>query len=86
MKVSNVHSCLGDQLVMDDYGFYYFKDRSGDTFRWKGENVASMEVEAVISNITKLADAVVYGVEIPGVYESANVKILNIRIRGLYIL
>jgi solute carrier family 27 fatty acid transporter 1/4 len=63
---SSVDVVTGDQLVMDDYGYYYFKDRSGDTFRWKGENVATMEVEAVISNITKLTDAVVYGVEIPG--------------------
>lgn len=57
---------LGDILIMDEFGYFYFRDRTGDTFRWKGENVSTNEVEAVISNIIKLSDAVVYGVEIPG--------------------
>ncbi|KAK3592273.1 hypothetical protein CHS0354_037562 [Potamilus streckersoni] len=56
----------GDVLEMDEYGFMYFRDRTGDTFRWRGENVSTSEVEAVISNVNKLQDAVVYGVEIPG--------------------
>ncbi|CAG0886912.1 unnamed protein product [Darwinula stevensoni] len=57
----------GDMLVMDEYGYLYFKDRTGDTFRWRGENVSTSEVEAVISNIIGLADSVVYGVQVPGV-------------------
>eukprot|EP00106_Octopus_bimaculoides_P018088 XP_014785530.1 PREDICTED: long-chain fatty acid transport protein 4-like [Octopus bimaculoides] len=57
----------GDILSMDAFGYMYFRDRTGDTFRWKGENVSTSEVEAVISNILKLQDVVVYGVEIPGV-------------------
>lgn len=52
--------------MMDEFGYFYFRDRTGDTFRWKGENVSTSEVEAVISNIIKLNDAVVYGVEVPG--------------------
>ncbi|XP_008204870.1 long-chain fatty acid transport protein 4 [Nasonia vitripennis] len=56
----------GDLLVMDEYGYFYFKDRTGDTFRWRGENVATSEVEAVISNVIGLKDAVVYGIEVPG--------------------
>lgn len=55
----------GDILRMDEYGYVYFKDRTGDTFRWKGENVSTMEVEAIISNILKLRDCVVYGVSVP---------------------
>ncbi|GAB6024394.1 hypothetical protein CHUAL_009560 [Chamberlinius hualienensis] len=55
----------GDILVMDNYGYLYFKDRTGDTFRWKGENVSTAQVEAVISNIIGLKDCVVYGVEVP---------------------
>lgn len=54
----------GDILVQDELGYYYFKDRTGDTFRWKGENVATSEVEAVISSVSELKDAVVYGVEV----------------------
>lgn len=56
----------GDLLTMDDYGYVYFKDRTGDTFRWRGENVSTMQVEAIISNILNLKDCVVYGVEVPG--------------------
>ncbi len=57
---------VGDILLMDEYGYFFFKDRTGDTFRWKGENVSTAEVEAVISSIVGLKDAVVYGVEVPG--------------------
>ena len=51
---------------MDKFGYLFFKDRTGDTFRWRGENVSTSEVEATVSNILKLADAVCYGVEVPG--------------------
>ncbi|XP_018407359.1 PREDICTED: long-chain fatty acid transport protein 4-like [Cyphomyrmex costatus] len=56
----------GDILVMDELGYFYFKDRTGDTYRWRGENVATSEVEAVISNVIGLKDATVFGVEVPG--------------------
>ncbi|XP_055624358.1 long-chain fatty acid transport protein 4 [Toxorhynchites rutilus septentrionalis] len=56
----------GDILVADLFGYYYFKDRTGDTFRWRGENVATSEIEGVITNIVGLKDSAVYGVEIPG--------------------
>ncbi|XP_041050500.1 long-chain fatty acid transport protein 4 isoform X1 [Carcharodon carcharias] len=56
----------GDVLVMDDYGYMYFRDRTGDTFRWKGENVSTTEVEGTLSRILGMADVVVYGVEVPG--------------------
>ncbi|KAI5742627.1 hypothetical protein M8J77_009376 [Diaphorina citri] len=56
----------GDLLVMDKWGYLYFKDRTGDTFRWKGENVSTCEVEGVVSNASEYRDCVVYGVEVPG--------------------
>ena len=59
----------------DWFGFYYWVDRIGDTFRWKGENVSTAEVAAAFGgwgdssdNVTMLSlveDANVYGVEIP---------------------
>ncbi|XP_027840257.2 long-chain fatty acid transport protein 4-like [Aphis gossypii] len=55
----------GDLLVADEWGYLYFKDRTGDTFRWKGENVSTAEVEGVVSNIAGYRDCVVYGVEVP---------------------
>ena len=45
----------------------YFVDRMGDTFRWRGENVSTVEVESVISSVLEQVDSVVYGVDIPGV-------------------
>ena len=53
---------------MDKFGYFYFRDRSGDTFRWKGENVSTTEVETIISKTIGLNDTVVYGVEVPGKY------------------
>lgn len=54
--------------MMRDIGFRHmqFVDRLGDTFRWKGENVSTTELENVITNFSLIAQAVVYGVEIPG--------------------
>ncbi|KPJ11958.1 Long-chain fatty acid transport protein 4 [Papilio machaon] len=56
---------IGDILIADELGYLYFRDRTGDTFRWRGENVSTTEVEAAISRIADQRDAVVYGVEIP---------------------
>ncbi|XP_036384569.1 long-chain fatty acid transport protein 4 isoform X2 [Megalops cyprinoides] len=56
----------GDVLIMDKYGYMYFKDRTGDTFRWKGENVSTTEVEGTLSRVLEMKDVVVYGVEVPG--------------------
>ncbi|CAH0726565.1 unnamed protein product, partial [Brenthis ino] len=55
----------GDVLVADELGYLYFRDRTGDTFRWRGENVSTTEVEAAISRVANQRDAVVYGVEVP---------------------
>lgn len=54
----------GDIIVSDVRGNLYFKDRTGDTFRWKGENVSTSEVEAQVSNVAAYRDTVVYGVEV----------------------
>ncbi|XP_062871563.1 long-chain fatty acid transport protein 1a isoform X2 [Trichomycterus rosablanca] len=57
----------GDVLVMDELGYMYFRDRSGDTFRWKGENVSTTEVEGTLSSLLGQTDVAVYGVAVPGV-------------------
>lgn len=66
----------GDILVFNDDGYLFFKDRTGDTFRWKGENVSTAEVEGVISKHADLNDSVVYGVEIPGLEGKAGMAAL----------
>lgn len=63
-KDGDMYFNSGDILVRDILGYFYFKDRTGDTFRWRGENVSTSEVEAVITNILSLKDSVVYGVEV----------------------
>ncbi|MBI1213239.1 MAG: long-chain-acyl-CoA synthetase [Alphaproteobacteria bacterium] len=56
----------GDLLKQDKAGYYYFIDRIGDTFRWKGENVATSEVAEAISIFPGVKEANVYGVKVPG--------------------
>ncbi|XP_048780351.2 long-chain fatty acid transport protein 2-like isoform X1 [Ostrea edulis] len=56
---------FGDLLYLDKDYFMYFKDRVGDTFRWKGENVSTNEVANVLTELPFIQDANVYGVEIP---------------------
>ncbi len=56
----------GDLMRMDASGFFYFVDRIGDTFRWKGENVATSEVAAAIMAFPAITEADVYGVGVPG--------------------
>jgi fatty-acyl-CoA synthase len=56
----------GDLMMRDAEGYFYFVDRIGDTFRWKGENVATLEVAETIAACPGVADVSVYGVTVPG--------------------
>ncbi len=55
----------GDLVRDQGYWHIQFVDRLGDTFRWKGENVATTEVEAAFKHIDDVEQAVVYGVQVP---------------------
>ena len=56
----------GDLMRRDRASYYYFVDRIGDTFRWKGENVATMEVAELLNQAPRVSETAVYGVQIPG--------------------
>ncbi|HET7541748.1 MAG TPA: AMP-binding protein [Polyangiaceae bacterium] len=56
----------GDVLRRDRLGYYYFVDRLGDAFRWKGENVSALEVERVLDSGLGFPGVAVFGVAVPG--------------------
>lgn len=66
----------GDLMRADAGGYFYFVDRIGDTFRWKGENVASGEVTAAITAFSGITEATVYGVRVPGTEGAAGMAAL----------
>ena len=68
----------GDLMRIDARGFWYFVDRVGDTFRWKGENVATAEVAAVLASCAGVRDAAVYGVAVPGADGRAGMAALTV--------
>jgi fatty-acyl-CoA synthase len=70
----------GDLMRMDAAGFFYFIDRVGDTFRWKGENVATSEVAAAITAFPGIREANVYGVRVPSTEGAAGMAAVVINV------
>uniref|UniRef100_A0A3P9B6N7 Long-chain-fatty-acid--CoA ligase n=1 Tax=Maylandia zebra TaxID=106582 RepID=A0A3P9B6N7_9CICH len=65
-KKGDLYFNTGDLLRIDEDNFMYFHDRVGDTFRWKGENVATAEVADILVLTDCVKEANVYGVKVPG--------------------
>jgi fatty-acyl-CoA synthase len=61
----DVYLRTGDLLRRDRASYYYFVDRIGDTFRWKGENVATAEVAELLNGAPGSSETAVYGVQVP---------------------
>ena len=66
----------GDLMKKDELGYFFFIDRIGDTFRWKGENVATSEVSEAITVFPGIKEANVYGVAVDGHDGSAGMATL----------
>ncbi|XP_070764986.1 long-chain fatty acid transport protein 2-like [Enoplosus armatus] len=66
LKKGDLYFNSGDLMRIDNDNFIYFQDRVGDTFRWKGENVATTEVSDILTLSDCLKEANVYGVQVPG--------------------
>ncbi|OLL26996.1 Fatty acid transporter protein [Neolecta irregularis DAH-3] len=67
----------GDALRVDEDGFYYFDDRIGDTFRWKGENVSTAQVSALLGTFPGILEANVYGISLPNHDEDIDLSLLS---------
>ncbi len=69
----------GDLLRRDEDDYFYFVDRIGDTFRWKGENVSTAEVADVLTAAPFVQEATVVGVPVPGHDGQAGLAALVLR-------
>ncbi len=69
----------GDLLRYDADGYFYFVDRIGDTFRWKSENVSTLEVTHALSDFAGLEIVNIYGVSVPGQEGRAGMAALSMK-------
>ena len=75
----DVYLRTGDVLRRDRASYYYFVDRIGDTFRWKGENVSTAEVAELLNGAPGVAETAVYGVRVPGTDGRAGMALVVLR-------
>lgn len=69
----------GDIMLNMGFRHTQFVDRTGDTFRWKGENVSTTEVESLLEDVNEITEAIVYGVEIPNTNGRAGMASLKLK-------
>ena len=68
----------GDLLTRHENNWLSFADRVGDTYRWKSENVSTMEVAAIINKYPEVLDSNVYGVEVQSAEGKARMALMNV--------
>ena len=77
-KKGDIYYRAGDALRRALDGHWFFLDRLGDTFRWKSENVSTAEVALALGEYPGIAEANVYGVQIPGHEGRAGCAAINL--------
>jgi fatty-acyl-CoA synthase len=78
-KDGDVWFNTGDLMRSQGFGHAAFTDRLGDTFRWKGENVATTEVEAAVSTDPQVEECTVFGVEVEGAGGRAGMAAIQLK-------
>ena len=71
----------GDLVRDQGWRHIQFVDRVGDSFRWKGENVATTEVASVLNGFPQIAQSVVYGVKVPNADGRAGMTSLTLNVK-----
>jgi fatty-acyl-CoA synthase len=83
-KDGDVWFNTGDVMSPQGMGHAAFADRLGDTFRWKGENVATTDVEAPLAADPSVEECTVFGVEVPGTGGRAGMAAVKLREGALF--
>jgi acyl-CoA synthetase (AMP-forming)/AMP-acid ligase II len=74
----------GDFLKLHENRWVSFVERSGDTFRWKGENVSTSEVESIITSYPNIMSCVVYAVKVPSSEGKAGMAAITLKDKGSF--
>jgi acyl-CoA synthetase (AMP-forming)/AMP-acid ligase II len=80
LKKDDAFFNTGDLVKLHDNNWLSFADRVGDTYRWKSENVSTMEVAAIVNKFSEVLDANVYGVEVKSSEGKAGMAMMNVSI------
>src|SRR5581483_6179099 len=78
-RKGDVYFNTGDVMSPQGMGHAAFVDRLGDTFRWKGENVATTQVERALASNKAVEECTVFGVEIPRTGGRAGMAAVQLR-------
>ncbi|KAM4036155.1 long-chain fatty acid transport protein 2-like isoform 1-T2 [Anomaloglossus baeobatrachus] len=79
VKKGDSYFNTGDLVMVDKEGYIFFQDRVGDTFRWKGENVATTEVENFVSGLDFIEESNAFGVAVP--HHEGKIGMVSIKLK-----
>ncbi len=81
---NDAYMITGDLLTLHNNNWLSFGDRFGDTYRWKGENVSTLEVENILNSHPDIQTSAVYGVSIPNTDGKAGMASLQLKSNSNY--